>query len=744
MLPNLHQPRAFTLPPPTVMTRRLSRIRLGSHAGAPLPAAAPVALPAGDHRASSGWVLVVFGVLALGFIALTAANYRRVATAADALEQAYRRSPQNVVGRGACEPLARTQPPTMFDPDSHVWINLTQRQVHDGTVRPHDFPYDNAPVGRERHWSSSFSWWLLALAAPAHWLGGLPWDAALAQPAAWANPVLFALFLGGLALRMRRRFDPGSTGVFLVTLAASWGVEWDFSYGRPDHHGLHLMAFLGLVLGVLMGGLGWTRVGPALSVEPDTFLVRLGMWRQARRWFTLSAVCGGVGLWIGSTQQVVCIAVLGVGATLGTLIFGGPKGRVEGVRFAPELWLHWSRVGALTSLVFYVVEYFPAHMEMRLEVNHPLLALGWLGAGELMTILILARTDWPNVQRRGREIALRGLMGVLAASLFPLAVLCGPKSWFTLGDPVLIRSTKVISEGRPWIDPPGLGRALHEFWSYTGVLTLALPLAVAVLVWRRRRLPAWRQAGLVVGLTLGTVFLGWTLLQNRWMGFMETSLAVLALLVAPCVPLPATDGWRKAAGLPLVLLALTVPGWAGYGLLQTRTYAEEPVVHARAVLGDMMVAKEVAWNLKLYADARPDKTHAARVMAAPGPSPALHYYGGIDTVASYYWENLDGCHVGIDFYNDEGDATARRIARERDLDFVVATAAPSFVLELQWLRLGRTDVAAARRTLAFRLASPQGVGGGALPDWLEALPLQDAPMARAEGARIYRVVKARL
>ena len=745
MPPAADQPAPFALPPPTKMTRRFSKLHVEHKPRAPgLEGGGTAAAVPLKRKARPVAAVMLCWLLAVGFVALSAANYRNVASAADALEQAYRRAPRNVAGRGACDALARTQPPTMFDPDSHVWINLTQRQIRDGTVRPHDFPYDNAPTGRGRHWSSSFSWWLLVLGGLTHWVGGVPWDAAIAQSAAWANPVLFALFLGALAWGMRRRLDPVSTGVFLVTLAALWGVEWDFSYGRPDHHGLHLMAFLGLVLGALLGGLGWTRVGPALAPEPDTFLVRLGTWRQARGWFTLSAVCGGMGLWIGSTQQVVCIAVLGAGATLGALCFGGPTGRVEGVRFAPELWLWWSRVGALTSLAFYALEYFPAHMEMRLEVNHPLLALGWLGAGELMTILLLARTDPANIRRRGRETILRGVMGLLLTSLFPLAVVCGPKSWFTLGDPVLMRSTQVISEGRPWIDPPGVARAFHEFWNYTGALTLALPLAVAVLVWRRRELPAWRQAGLVTGLTLSGVFLGWTLLQNRWMGFMECSFAVLALLAAPCVPLPATDRWRRAAGLPLVLLALVVPGWAGYGLLQMRTYAQEPAVHARAVLGDMMATKELAWNLALAADARTERSRPARVMTAPGPSPTLHYYGGVDTVGSYYWENLAGCHVSMDFYNDEGEATARRIARERDLDFVVATATPAFVLELQWLKLGRTDVAAARRTLAFRLASPAGGGGNAVPDWLEAVPLQDAPMAQAQGARIYRVLKEKL
>jgi hypothetical protein len=35
------------------------------------------------------------------------------------------------------------------------------------------------------------------------------------------------------------------------------------------------------------------------------------------------------------------------------------------------------------SLGFYAIEYFPQHMALRLEVNHPLHSIAWLAAGEL-------------------------------------------------------------------------------------------------------------------------------------------------------------------------------------------------------------------------------------------------------------------------------------------------------------------------------------------------------------------------
>ena len=373
-------------------------------------------------------------------------------------------------------------------------------------------------------------------------------------------------------------------------------------------------------------------------------------------------------------------------------------------------------------------------MGMRLEVNHPLMSLGWLGAGELMWVIMVIRIEWPLTAGRGREIMIRGALGLAAVSGLPAAIFLGPRSWWILRDPILMRSAKLISEGQPWLDIHKPAADLQTMWDYTGVL-LVLPLIALALLAFRRRLPAWRRGAILTALLASVVFLGWTLLQNRWMGFMETSLAMLAVLAAPCLP---RFGVRRAMALPVGLLALTVPGWAGFALLQTDTYASNPIENARAMLNGMMACKEVAWNLRLDSP----EGGIERVICPPGDSPALHYYDeNVQTVGSFYWENFGAVHPTVAFYTDCGNVVARRIARERGIDFVIAIAEPSFVLQMQVYDTGRTDVHAAPGTLAYRLANPVHPQP---PDWLEPVPLVDAPVAAAKGYRIYRVRRDRL
>ena len=100
-----------------------------------------------------------------------------------------------------------------------------QHQVAAGDLRNRHQSADNLPAGRESHWSASFAWWLLALAAPVHFLGGRAWPDAVTAVAAASNPILLALTLAVLARWLWRRAGVWTAGITAITLATLWGVE---------------------------------------------------------------------------------------------------------------------------------------------------------------------------------------------------------------------------------------------------------------------------------------------------------------------------------------------------------------------------------------------------------------------------------------------------------------------------------------------------------------------------------------
>src|SRR5512133_3588971 len=92
--------------------------------------------------------------------------------------------------------------------------------------------------------------------------------------------------------------------------------------------------------------------------------------RSARRAAIASALCGAIGMWISAASVLPAIAITGVSGLAMTVWRGNSATRC-GARFDPATWRLWGRVGAAASAIFYLLEYAPAHLGIRLEVNHP-------------------------------------------------------------------------------------------------------------------------------------------------------------------------------------------------------------------------------------------------------------------------------------------------------------------------------------------------------------------------------------
>ena len=92
-------------------------------------------------------------------------------------------------------------------------------------------------------------------------------------------------------------------------------------------------------------------------------------------------------------------AIAGAAGIVVALWLGASAVR-DGARFEPDVWRLWGRVGAALSLVFYLIEYTPSHLAMRLEVNHPFYALAWWGGAEIVGAAGAWALDRSRFERR--------------------------------------------------------------------------------------------------------------------------------------------------------------------------------------------------------------------------------------------------------------------------------------------------------------------------------------------------------
>lgn len=342
--------------------------------------------------------------------------------------------------------------------DGYHWLLQTERMLAGDGLRIRRTDVDNAPHGREVHWSSLPRWGLGAIAVVRSWMRpGLRPSQALEQVAAFAGPLALALFLMAFVPLVAIRFGTAAAAVFALAWVGAFPLYESVMAGIVDHHGLVLMSCAVLLTLLLGGGGGWVRTEAANGRPSRHWLPGP---RAARRWFIGAGVAGGIGLWLSAMTLIPVIIAISMAAVLGTglLARAGTDISTEGAasgapsrpastldvasyRPEPELWRVWGMAGCLTSLAAWFVEYLPGHPGWRLEVNHPLYALAWLGAGDA-----IARTcRWLADARSGagqppagsarqwRWLAFDAVL-IIAA---PLVILVTGEATFHLADPFL-------------------------------------------------------------------------------------------------------------------------------------------------------------------------------------------------------------------------------------------------------------------------------------------------------------------
>ncbi len=591
---------------------------------------------------------------------------------------------------------------------SYQWIAETQQMLARREWRVRHVDYDNAPFGREVHAASPYRWWLGLVAWCDHAASGRPAGLAVERAALAADPILHLLLLVGTTIFVARRFGPLPAALLSLGLATVYPFAGGFLPGVPDDHGLARACALWSVLPLLAaaGGARSPAARPTGEAASETERAN----RCAHRLFFAAGVAGGLGLWVGAVSQTPVLVGIALGGILAAWIAsGGAKAKPAETReVAP--WRTWALAGATTCLAAYLVEYFPAHLDFRLQVNHPLYGLAWLGVGE---VLALAE-GW---SRQGR--AFWRLRPAVVLVLATAAIAALPAALARSGGPALLTGDLLAS--RLTSLPDGVVASGLLAWltrdGFTGAVgATCLPLLLlGPALW----LLVQRQTGVrprtAIAYALGPVLvsLPFAFYQLAWWSMFDV--LVLALVVAATARPPASPParrwlWAGLAGLVFLpgLVQLVPAATPGGNAPLTRFEAEGLVERALA-----------HW---IADHAGPGR---AVILVPPDQTTSWCFHGGMRGLGTANWENRDGLAATVRIVTATTADEALALISQRGVTHLIL---PSWDADLdefaRWTLPNPED--------AFVMA----LHHWALPPWLRPLPYQLPAVAGFEGQSV--------
>ena len=602
-------------------------------------------------------------------------------------------------------PAGLTAPRFFLDNDSYAWLAHARDLMASGDWRIRHTFMDNAPFGRDLHWSHPILWGLRGLTSLfMHWFDW-PLARALDLAGVWIMPVFQFLILSLVFCLFRRKLGWGTAGLFILLCLALEPLASIFHPLAPDHHGLQsFSAFLAFCC-LYFGGMGWVRTeaSAAAAVSPPRAFLPLQVPppAEARRWFAAAGFFCATGLWLGATVWTFAFAITAACA-LAVLPFWKASAPPE-ARYDPVLWRTWAWTGGLFAAAFYLLEYAPHHMAMRLEVNHPLYWLCWLGTAECL--VFAARSSslrfWNN--RRAREWLLLGF-GLGAALSAPLLILLGPPEWHWMRHPVIFQwNDRFVAEFES-----GLLFAVRNARDFTWPAFGVLPIIVLVLVAHRPARSAAPPSPYVVPL-FALLFALLFLRQLRWLPFFVLPLAAGTVLWVGQGLAQKRSGLLSRILLGALLINVLLADGSRWRTEARAARADRPPEK----WGLALAAKHAALRIGLAAG-----TNTWRMLGTFDDAPKLFYFSGIPSVASFYWENRAGWLAETLFYGDGGEGqTARALAASRGLTHAMGPhpAQRACLLEIN----PSAATSFPHRTLADRLSPP---GSSDLPAWIRKEP----------------------
>jgi len=569
----------------------------------------------------------------------------------------------------ATTPLTQTYPE--FAADAQTWVRHALTLAEGDGLRLRHTDIDNAPDGREVHWNSGWAWAIAAAGGVQHLATRIPYPNAVEKATLWLAPLALIAAMVAFSSWALRHLGLLAALFIVAAMTLHERILEGFYPSYVDHHGLLGISVMGTVLGAV------------------------AMVRGIRAGAAFSALCGAFGLWVSAASVAPAIAAT---ALAGAFVSAWHPGDARA-------WRLWGAIGAGASLVFYLAEYFPLHMGLRLEANHPLYAVAWLAGGEIVARLA------EDVRRSPLEMAWPWL----ALMALPVTIALGGTRVLAFTDPFMARlHGQYIREFLPmWTT---LTQASPAMVIRTGVME-AVPLAAALatLAALRGRSPAM----LLFATFVAAVLLAMAWWQTRWQINASAAQVVLTLVLIDTwtVGRAPARRWLVAAATVAILF---LPGAiARYG-----NAIDRHEVSLREA--SFPLARDIARALRA---SQPQGEIV--LLASPDASTAVGYYGRFRTIGTLYWENAPGLKAAAGMFSAHDDAEAERLLRARGVTHVAMISDGNFVAPYyDLLHPGATrdeiEASFGRRLLT----------GAAPPAWLERIPYELPPDLGMLGTRV--------
>lgn len=542
--------------------------------------------------------------------------------------------------------------------NSYQWVMQAQQMLADDDWLITEVDYDNAPIGREVRSPSVYRWWLATVAVVGNLFSDLPAGLSVERAALHADAAAQFLFLVALACLAAWRFGWFPAAVFAAGWTFLFPLSGAFLPGAPDDHGLSQIFIVLSLLPLLPGKFG---------VEAP---------RQRRFFFFAAGVAGGIGVWINPGVQLPILLGVALGGIAGSFV--GMWHKHEKTATPPEAlpWRAWTFGGAAMCVLAYLIESAPDRMDvmaLRFQVVHPVFALVWLGAGELLsrldTRIRTGRSAW-----KVRDIIVV-VLSVLAVLSLPGLSLLRETGGIGVSDPFENRLTNlpngpVAENFADWYLRQGATAMIVAI-----VLPLVFILPALWLICRKNTGPIQRVA---LAILFGPVMVAlvFAFLHLRWWNMVDSALLVLLLAVVSALPVFGSIAKTRAVCavimfaclLPGIIQLIPPAGTRGLSAVETISLLERNLAHQLAIRSG---------------------EERTIVLAPPNLTTSVMFHGGLRGLGSPFWENHDGFVASVRVAGATSPDEGHALAEQREVRYIVIPNWDSFLEE--YASLGGSD-----------------------------------------------------